>query len=37
LEILETLDEDVADLTIPDLLKQKRAHWIGQLSAHPLL
>jgi hypothetical protein len=36
LEILETLEENVPALTIPDLLKEKRDHWIAQLNAYPL-
>ena len=36
-EILEKLDDDVAPLGIPDLLKEKRLDWIERLSARPLL
>jgi hypothetical protein len=34
-EVLETLD-DVNDLSIADLLKEKRAAWVTRLGAEPL-
>jgi hypothetical protein len=36
-EILDKLDEDVHPLAINDLLKEKKADWIAQLHAQPLL
>jgi hypothetical protein len=35
-EILETLDEDLPVLEIPDLLKEKRRYWTAQLNASAL-
>lgn len=32
-EILETLDEDVILLAVPDLLKEKRSKWTAKLGA----
>jgi hypothetical protein len=36
-EVLETLEEDLTPLEIPDLLKEKRRYWIAHLKARPLL
>jgi hypothetical protein len=36
-EILEQLDDDVAPLSVRDLLKEKKAHWAAELSAPALL
>jgi hypothetical protein len=36
-EILETLDEDLVALEIPDLLKSKKRYWADKLGARPLL
>jgi hypothetical protein len=33
-EILETLEEDVSAILLPDLLKGRKAHWVAQLQAH---
>ena len=35
-EVLEKLDEDVAEMLVRDLLKEKKKHWLLQLSARPL-
>jgi hypothetical protein len=35
-EILELLDPDVAPLAVSDLLKEKKRHWMAQLTALPL-
>jgi hypothetical protein len=35
-EILEKLEEDLHPLTIADLLKEKKSHWIARLEASPL-
>ena len=35
-EILERLEDDVSDLAIGDLLKEKRRHWAAELSAAEL-
>jgi hypothetical protein len=35
-EVLEKLDEDVLEMSIRDLLKEKKKHWLSQLSARPL-
>ncbi|SRR5579883_654825 len=35
-EVLEKLDEDVADLNLRDLLKQKKLFWIEKLSARKI-
>jgi hypothetical protein len=32
-EILETLDDDVISLAVPDLLKEKKSQWAAQLGA----
>jgi len=34
-EILEKLDDDVLPLAIPDMLKEKHAHWVAELGALP--
>jgi hypothetical protein len=36
LEILEKLDEDVAEMSIRDLLKEKKLHWLKELGAGKL-
>ncbi len=36
-EVLEVLDEDVSTFEVADLLKEKKRHWVAQLSALPLL
>jgi hypothetical protein len=36
-EILEQLDEEVSPLAVRDLLKERKAHWLAQFGAHPLL
>jgi hypothetical protein len=36
-EILETLEEDLHPMAIPDLLKQVRQRWVERLQARPLL
>jgi hypothetical protein len=36
-EILETLDDDLHPMAIPDLLKQVRQRWVDRLQALPLL
>ena len=35
-DILERLEDDVSDLAIGDLLKEKRGHWAAELSAAEL-
>ncbi len=35
-EVLEKLDDDVAAMSLRDLLKEKKLHWLGQLSARKL-
>lgn len=35
-EILETLDDDVLPLALRDLLKERKLHWLAQLSARKL-
>ena len=35
-ETLETLDEDVPELAVRDLLKKRKQHWIEQLGAMAL-
>jgi hypothetical protein len=35
-EILEKLDEDVAEMSIRDLLKEKKLHWLKELGARKL-
>jgi hypothetical protein len=35
-EIVETLDEDVPELAVRDLLKKRKQHWIEQLGAAAL-
>src|SRR5215813_7730182 len=35
-EVLEKLDEDVVEMAIRDLLKEKKRHWLAQLNARPL-
>ena len=35
-ETLEELDDDVAAMSLRDLLKEKKLHWLGQLSARKL-
>ncbi|HWD00090.1 MAG TPA: GIY-YIG nuclease family protein [Candidatus Sulfopaludibacter sp.] len=35
-EILETLPDDVTPIGLPDLLKEKKAHWLARLNATPL-
>ena len=35
-EVLEMLEDDVPTLSVSDLLKEKRNHWIAQLGARPL-
>lgn len=35
-EVLERLDDDVSALSLNDLLKEKKAHWVEQLKAQPL-
>ena len=34
-EVMEELDEDVAEMSVRDLLKEKKKHWLSQLSARP--
>jgi len=36
-DVLETVDEDTPALTLPDLLKQRRQHWLAELGAPALL
>jgi len=36
-EVLEKLDDDVCELSVRDLLKEKQAAWTAQLSARTLL
>ncbi len=36
-EIVETLVEDVPALSVRDLLKEKKQHWVKQLGARPLI
>ncbi|MBZ5600867.1 MAG: GIY-YIG nuclease family protein [Acidobacteriia bacterium] len=35
-EVLEKLDEDVSQLFLRDLLKEKKLHWVNRLSARKL-
>jgi hypothetical protein len=35
-EVLEKLDKDVAEISVRDSLKDKKKHWLSQLSARPL-
>jgi hypothetical protein len=35
-EVLEKLDEDVAPMSLRDLLKERKLHWIGKLQAGKL-
>ena len=35
-EILQQLDEDVAELAVKDVLKERKRHWVAQLAAHPI-
>ncbi len=35
-EVLEKLDEDVAELAIGDLISERKRHWLATLSARPL-
>lgn len=35
-EVLEKLDEDVAETAIRDLLRERKRHWLATLSARPL-
>ena len=36
-EVREALDEDIAAMSVRDLLKEKKAHWSTELNARPLL
>jgi hypothetical protein len=36
-EILETFDEELAPLLLPDAMRERRAHWIAELHAERLL
>jgi hypothetical protein len=35
-ELLETLDEDIAELSLRDVLKERKLHWIERLGARKL-
>lgn len=35
-EVLEKLDEDVMPMAIKDLLKERKLHWLGHLTARKL-
>jgi hypothetical protein len=35
-EVLEKLDEDVAEMSVRDSLKDKKKHWLSRMSARPL-
>lgn len=35
-EILETLDDDIPALSLPDVLRERRSHWAAQLNAGTL-
>lgn len=35
-EVLEKLDEDVAEMSVRDILRDKKKHWLSKLSARPL-
>jgi hypothetical protein len=35
--VLEKLDEDVADMAVNDLLKEKKSHWAARLGAQTIL
>jgi hypothetical protein len=35
-EILEKLADDTHDMTVADLLKARKSHWIAQLGAQPV-
>jgi len=35
-EVLEKLEEDVPQMALRDLLKEKKLHWVNQLSARKL-
>lgn len=35
-QVLEQLDDDVAPLALGDLLKERKLHWIAELSAQAL-
>jgi hypothetical protein len=36
-EIIETFKEDIEPLLLPDMLKTRKAFWIAELGAEPLL
>lgn len=36
-EILETFDDDLHPMAVPDMLKARRAHWVAEVKARPLL
>ena len=35
-EVLEKLDEDVAEMSVRDLLRDRKKHWLLQMNARPL-
>lgn len=35
-EVLETFDDDVSQLALGDMLKEKRRHWLAECGAKPL-
>ena len=35
-EVLEKLDDDVLEMSVRDLLRERKKHWLSQLNARPL-
>src|SRR5579862_5329518 len=35
-EIVEKLDDDIAQMSLRDVLKERKAHWIEKLGAQPM-